>query len=182
MKENNKYQMLWIAIGLLLVLNIGLLAWFTFFSQKAQNVHPRQRLFLEKELSFDAKQAESYRLLRQTHAKQINQLREQVKMLKEAYYKDLTQTNISDEVLRTKAVAIEAKMVDADVLTFRHFQQVRQLCTPEQQKRFDEIIIDLLHSIERPGGGPPPPREGHRPMDGPPPPPRDDMPPPPPDR
>ena len=51
MKENNKYRILWVAIGLLLVLNIGLLVWVTFFS----NGSPSQpkRLFLEKELKFD---------------------------------------------------------------------------------------------------------------------------------
>lgn len=180
MKENNKYRMLWVAIGLLVVLNIGLLAWFTFFSQS--NPLQPKRLFLEKELKFDEKQSEAYKALRQEHSQQMRALREDVKSMKTAFYEELSQSNISDESLRTKAVAIESKMVDADVLTFRHFQKVRQMCTAAQQKRFDEVVIDLIRSIERPGGGPPPRdgehrREGPPPFDGPPP--AGDMPPPP---
>lgn len=176
MKEINKYRIFWVVIGLLLVLNIGLLAWFTFFAQK--NPFQPNRLFLEKELQFDPKQSEVYKALRQEHAQQMRALREDVKVMKTAYYQELSHANISDDSLRAKAVAIESKMVDADVLTFRHFQKVRQMCTPQQQKRFDEVVIDLIRSIERPGGGPPP-----RNADGPPPaggmpPPPENMPPP----
>ena len=177
MKENSKYRILWVAIGLLLALNIGLLAWITFFSQN--NQLPPKRLFLERELKFDESQSETYRILRQEHSQQMRALRENVRSMKEAFYEALPQSNISDEVLKVKAVAIESKMVDADVLTFKHFQKVRQMCTPQQQEHFDEVIIDLIRSIERPGG--PPPRDGNRrnrpPFDGPPS--RDDMPPPP---
>jgi periplasmic protein CpxP/Spy len=169
MNEIKKYRLLWTAIGLLLVLNIGILAWFTFF---APNMPRPQRLFLEKELKFDPKQAETYRELRNEHAQKVNQLKEQVKGLKEEYFKDLAQTNISDETLKSKAENIESKMVEADVLTFKHFQKVRQMCTPTQQERFDEVIADLLRSLDRPrDGGPPPHRPGGFPKDGMPPPP-----------
>ena len=180
MKENNKYRLLWVAIGLLMVLNIGLLAWFTFFSQN--NPLQPNRLFLEKELKFDEKQSEAYKVLRQEHSQQMRALREDVKLMKTEFYEKLSEENISDDSLRAKAVAIESKMVDADVLTFRHFQKVRQMCTTQQQQRFDEVVIDLIRSIERPGGGGrprdggPPPRDGRPPFDGPP---SDDMPPPP---
>ena len=159
MKENSKHRILWVAIGLLLVINIGLLAWITFFSQS--NCLPPKRLFLERELKFDKVQSEAYRILRQEHSQQMRALRENVRSMKEAFYEELPQSNISDDVLKAKAVAIESKMVDADVLTFKHFQKVRQMCTPPQQERFDEVIIDLIRSIERPGGSPP--RDGQRP-------------------
>lgn len=175
MKENNKYKILWVAVGVLLLLNVGLLVWISFFSGKlpAQT----QRLFLETELKFDEKQTEAYRELRHEHAQQMRSLRGQVKEMKEAYYADLGKT-ISDDSLKAKANQIESKMAEADVITFKHFQQVRQMCTPAQQKHFDEVVIDLIRSIERPG----PPRGGPRP-DGMPPrdgrPPMEDMPPPP---
>jgi len=176
MKENNKYKILWVAIGVLLLLNIGLLVWMAFFSN-GSFAQPK-RLFLETELKFDEKQTEVYRKLRREHAQQMRGMRDEVKAMKEAYFKDLAQANISDDTLRARAKRIESKMADADVITFRHFQQVRQMCTPAQQKHFDEVVIDLIRSIERPGGprgGPRP--EGMPPRDGRPP--MDDMPPPP---
>lgn len=173
MKENNKYKILWAAIAVLLLLNIGLLVWIAFFSNG--NFAQPKRLFLETELKFDEKQAEVYRKLRHEHAQQMRSLRESVKEMKEAYYADLDKS-ISEDSLRVRANQIESKMADADVITFRHFQQVRQMCTPSQQKYFDEVILDLIRSIDRPGpprGGPPPKSDR---------PPMDDMPPPPPER
>jgi periplasmic protein CpxP/Spy len=166
MKENNKYKILWAAIGVLLLLNIGLLVWIAFFSNG--NLAQPKRLFLETELKFDENQADVYRKLRREHAQQMRSMREDVKAMKEAYYSDLAQTKISEDTLRARANKIENKMAEADVITFRHFQEVRQLCTPAQQKHFDEVILDLIRSIERPG--PPPPRDGRPPMDGMPPP------------
>ena len=166
MKENNKYRILWVAIGLLLALNVGILAWFTLF---AQNSHPKM-FFLETALEFDDKQAAAYKILRQEHAQQMRDLRESVKEIKTDFYKKLSQSIISDDSLMAKSLSIATKMAEADVLTFKHFQEVRKLCTPTQQTRFDEVIIDLIRSIERPEG-PPPPRDGQEPMDGSPPPP-----------
>ncbi|AFK04240.1 hypothetical protein Emtol_3107 [Emticicia oligotrophica DSM 17448] len=156
MKENSKFRLLWVAVGVLLLLNISLLAWISFFSKML----PRepQRLFLETELKFDEKQAEAYRKLRHEHAEQMRSLRDGVKEMKEAYYADLDKT-ISEDSLKERAEKIEGRMVEADVITFKHFQQVREMCTPEQQKHFDEVIIELIRSLERPG----PPRRGPHP-------------------
>jgi len=175
MKENDKYKILWTALGVLLLLNIGLLVWISFFSNKLPD-QPK-RLYLETELNFDGKQAETYRNLRQDHAKQMRSLRENVKEMKEAFYADLGKP-ILDDSLKVRAQKIESKMAEADIITFRHFQQVRQMCTPAQQKHFDEVILDLIRFIERPGGGPqggpnragPPPRDGRPRMDDMPPP------------
>ena len=34
-----------------------------------------------------------------------------------------------------------------DLLTFDHFKEVRTICTPAQQKKFDEIIEEVLQMI-----------------------------------
>lgn len=178
MKDTNKYKILWAAIVVLLLLNIGLLVWIAFFLNG--NLAQPKRLFLETELKFDEKQTDVYRKLRQEHAQQMRTMRDEVKAMKEAYYKDLSVTNIPEDSLRVRANRIETKMGETDIITFRHFQQVRQMCTPAQQKHFDEVILDLIRSIEHAGpprGGPHPdgmpPTDSRPPMQG-------DMPPPPP--
>lgn len=174
MKDNYKYNILWTALGVLLLLNVGLLVWISFFSNKLPD-QPK-RLYLETELKFDEKQAETYRNLRQDHAQKMRSLRENVKEMKEAFYADLGKPILEDS-LKARTKKIESKMAEADVITFRHFHQIRQMCTPAQQKHFDEVILDLIRSIERPGpqGGPhqggPPPRDGRPPLDNMPPPP-----------
>lgn len=172
MKENNKYRLLWTAIGLLLMLNITLLVWVAFFSHNFP-IHP-DRLFLAKELKFDEKQSQEYGALREEHATQVRELRDEVKNLKKDFFEGLNQTNISEDTLRAKTILIESKMAEVDLLTFKHFQKVRQMCSTFQKKQFDKIIIDLIGSLDDPRGGGPPPRDGNFPNDR--------MPPPPPER
>jgi hypothetical protein len=90
-----------------------------------------------------------------------------------------------------KASAVETQL---DLLTFKHFQQIRNLCTPTQKAKFDTIIKTVVKmmgpSQQRPQG--PPPRgmqQGERPNgppqldgEGPPPPMDGNGPPPPPNR
>ena len=157
MKDNRTFKLLWGAILVLLVLNIGMIAWVTFSPQKGR---PPERLFLEHELSFDRHQTDLYKEMREEHFSKARSLKESVKELKEAYFNDLADTNITDEELTKKAITMETKMAELDVLTFKHFQKVRQMCTPEQQKKFDTIIMHVLRSMDRPG---PPPRGEHPP-------------------
>ena len=169
MKDNNKYRLLWVVIGLLLILNITLLVWVAFFSHGTP-IH-LDKLFLVKELKFDEKQSEEYGALREEHATQVREIREEVINLKKVFFERLKQTNIPEDTLRAEAMLIESKMAEADVLTFKHFQKVRQMCTTSQQLQFDKIIIDLIGNLDRPKGGSPPPKDGRFPNDEMPPPP-----------
>lgn len=170
MKDNNKYRLLWAAIGVLLILNISLLAWVAFFSRGGPT--QADKLFLVKELKFDEKQSEEYGSLREEHATQVRELRDEVKQLKKSFFEGLNQSNnISEDTLRAKAVLVELKMAEVDLLTFKHFQKVRQMCTPSQQAQFDKIITELILNLDAPRGGGPPPRDGRFPNDRMPPPP-----------
>src|SRR6218665_720690 len=161
MKDTNRFRILWAAIAVLVVLNIGMIAWFTFF---AHHSGPPRRFFLEQELSFNEKQKESYRIMRDEHFMKARSIKEHVKMMKEDFFKSMADSSLSDEDLRKKAQAISTEASELDILTFKHFQQVRQMCTPEQKEKFDEVIEDVLRSMDRQG---PPPRREH--PEGPPP-------------
>ncbi len=171
MKDTNRFRILWVAIIVLVVLNIGMIAWFTFFAHRP-GLPPR--LFLEQELSFDEKQKDIYRHMREEHFMKARDIKEKVKTLKEAFFKAMADSSITDEELRKRASAISTEASELDVLTFKHFQQVRQMCTPEQKEKFDEIIEEVLRSMDRPGldrpglsrPGPP---SGSEHSDGPPP-------------
>ena len=80
---------------------------------------------------------------------------------------------------------IATNQKEIEMVTYNHFKQVRTICTPEQQKEFDNIIADVIKKMNGPGGPPPHDRQGpHDGHDGPPPgegpPPGDDNGPPPP--
>ena len=53
---------------------------------------------------------------------------------------------------KTAADNVAKNLEQLDLLTFDHFKQVRTICTSQQQKKFDEIIEDVLQMIS---SGPP---------------------------
>jgi len=134
--------------------------------------------FLTRELALDKQQQESYMTLRNQHQADQHRMQDSIGKAKDAFFELLQQPAVPDSLLQEyskKAVSYEQQM---DLITFRHFQQVRALCTPVQQKKFDELIKEVLHKMagprplhrpppagpgEGPGDFPPPPGDGHEP-------------------
>ena len=52
-------------------------------------------------------------------------------------------------MLNALSEKVAHKMAVADQMVFRHFQEIRAICTPKQQVKFDEIIKDALHQQGR---------------------------------
>jgi Spy/CpxP family protein refolding chaperone len=162
----------WLVI-LLLVANAASIA--MFWLSRGKNPPPPKgtpQEFLVKELKLDSKQQEQFDSLRKEHRQAADQLREKIKAAKESFFDLLKQTNVSDSLKQSTAKAVSLFTEELDLLTLNHFQKIRSLCTPEQQKKFDEIIQQVTsmmappHPPAGPGGrqgpppdGPPPPRE-----------------------
>ncbi|MBL7703418.1 MAG: periplasmic heavy metal sensor [Ferruginibacter sp.] len=162
--------------------------------------------FITRELNLDSTQQETYRKLRDEHRLQVRPLQDSIGMAKDRFFGLLKQENVADSIVENfnkKTAALEQQR---DLVTFRHFQKVRAICTKEQKIKFDSIIQQAMHQMARPrpprheigkderplprpgmkpdGKRPPPPPVGEmRPAGGPPPgrmrpPPRDMKPPP----
>jgi protein CpxP len=114
--------------------------------------------YISKELHFDEKQKDAYALLRDEHHSGAEKLQDSIKAAKDELFMMLQQANTNEEsitVQSNKAAALTARL---DVFTFHHFQKVRALCNAEQQKRFDDIIQQAIHSMAQQG----PPRGAER--------------------
>ncbi len=124
--------------------------------------------FLTHELKLDAAQQEAYAKLRDEHRDGQRQIQDSIRKAKDEFFALLKQPNVPDSLVKQYSLrAVEASQ-RLDEYTFRHFQKLRAICSPEQQKRFDEVIQDALRRMGPPGrqGSPP----GMRPGEGPPPP------------
>lgn len=121
--------------------------------------------FVIATLGFDQNQQDEYLALAHEHQSQIRPIRDDIKQAKDDLYTLLSQPNVSDS---TKAAAIRAISVQTekiDLITFDHFAKVRQLCTEQQRKKFDEIIKKVIQMMGMPhqGGPPPEPPPHHGP-------------------
>ncbi|MDP5122141.1 MAG: Spy/CpxP family protein refolding chaperone [Spirosomaceae bacterium] len=165
MKTINK-NWLWV-IGGLMLLNIALL---TFIWIKKPNHEPPE--FLKEKLGFSEIQKEQFETLKGQHQVQMQGIKVEMERLRDKLYGNFSTVNFTDSQVQELTNQIGEKKAEGDFLTYEHFQEVRKICTPEQQREFDKLISEIVRGIdsqmppppdrnqEGRGGGPP---EGRRP-------------------
>ena len=116
--------------------------------------------FVSKELRLDSLQREAYRKLRDEHKAGQRSIRDSIRKVKDAFFALLSQSNVADSVVQAAARKASETESQLEVLTFRHFQKLRAICNPDQQKKFDAIIQDVLRRMAPRRGRPGQPGEG----------------------
>ena len=157
--KNNSW--LYLVAGIIITANIVTLAmlWIHRGGHEEKNDNPRgPKLFeyLSSELSLSKQQQEAYRDLRNEHREGSRQLQDSIRHAKDELFDLLKQNNLQEEAIMqqsNKAASLGAKL---DTLTFHHFQKLRALCNPDQQKKFDGVIRDALQMMGPQRHGPPP--------------------------
>ncbi len=174
-----------IIILLLVALNIATLASFFLLRNRPPGREANQSgamEFLVKELGFDSVQQQKLMVFKQDHRQKMQEVRRKNREVKEALFDLLKNTDTPDSVIEKAANASVVYDVESEIITFKHFQQIRSLCNETQKKKFDAVIQQVLRMLApQPGGppqGPPPGPRGEHP-DGPPPPADGQRPPPP---
>jgi len=129
--------------------------------------------FVSNKLKLDSAQREAYKKFRDEHQAGQKPLQDSIRKAKDAFFTLLRQANAPDSLIMADSRKTSEAEQQLEILTFRHFQKLRAICNADQQKKFDEIIQDVLRRMAPPRRqGPPPGREGEGPG-------RDHLPPPP---
>ncbi|MBL1214368.1 MAG: hypothetical protein HND52_13505 [Ignavibacteriae bacterium] len=122
-------------------------------SSKKGNQEVRIKQMLKKELDFSDEQAEQFLELRKNHREKTISLEDELVQLKKEMFNEAmynNNMNISDSLL---SLTLE-KQKQLEIITFQHFQKVKQICTPEQQEKLFKLMHRLLGPKHK--GGPPP--------------------------
>ncbi len=191
METISKNKLLFTIIIILILINISTLSlvWygrlkppppppFPPMMERPEGPPPEGKAFLKEQLKLTDAQMEAIDKIRETHISQIRKIKEDMKGLKDKLFSNLKNPSADTNTIKditTQIGNIEARV---DIITFDNFREVRKICTDEQKKKFDEIILDVLRMGApegRPDGrrGPPgmrengPPRpirdgDGHR--------------------
>ena len=173
----------WTVIALisLVLLNLTTLAVFFFtrphFPATPGNGNAAE--FLSREIGFDSVQKTAFAALRKEHQQKMRGIRDKNREAKEAFFDLLSEPGVDEATLTAAADKASQYEKEGDLITFRHFQEVRKICRPDQQQKFDQLIRQVLRmTAPQPGSGPgrgpgghPGNGEGERPPhpDGPPP-------------
>lgn len=151
-----------VAVIALLLLNFGTLGYLLFMRPGPHAGRQGMKLDQEiiKTLHLDDNQQKTFNGLKTAHHDQIvNSDR--------AYHDALTRFFSlvkNDTVEQTQYDSLMTAMLDIQksraTLTFKHFEDLKNLCTPEQRKNFDQLLpvltqVVLPHKNDRPrrGGG-----------------------------
>ena len=174
----NRHKWWLIAVVVLLVINTATLTIF-WMERKGANLLPEPhanggnaKAFLVKELLLDSVQQEQYSLFVKAHRESTMAIKKDLKNAKDAFFMLISDTTVSEATIKTEATKVSTVEAQLDILTFKHFKQVRNTCTPQQKIKFDSIIKTVVrmmgpnqpqHPQRQPRGN----GEGERP-DGPP--------------
>lgn len=154
--RNNK--ILVFIIGVLLLSNVALLYFYLrkpCSLKEPPNKSMREYLTerLRNEVGFNDSQIAKYQELSTKHKEAMKPLFNDIYMAKDSFYKMLSQPETPDSVLKADLDNIGARQEAIDQRIFRHFYMLRQVCTSEQQPKYDSVIQDVIKNIIKPKKG-----------------------------
>jgi Spy/CpxP family protein refolding chaperone len=151
-----------VVIGLLL-LNAGTLGYLLLGGRGSGSAgaekmgeHPMHRhgpggpaRFLRERLQLTDAQEDQYRSMRHAHHEEVVHIRSGIRAVQRRLYAlmhDGTQPadNLAAAPLLDSMAAAQRSI---DSVTFTHFQELRGICTPPQQQKFDEVIGEALEEL-----------------------------------
>ena len=91
------------------------------------------------------------------HNQSAEKIRERIIIDKDNFFKLLKSNSIIDSSRNNAAWQVSLSIQSLDILTFEHFKKVRALCTEEQKPKFDDLIQQMVNSVNSPQKGPQPP-------------------------
>jgi Spy/CpxP family protein refolding chaperone len=148
---NNKVLLFIVAI--LLLANIAMLFYFLWIREPARKNFRGDRQkspmteFLQTEIGFNTGQMAAFEKIRQQHRQKMRPLFEDIKTAKVQFYGFLTNPVINDSTLNQSAKLIGEKQKLLDLQTFHNFKEIRGLCTPEQQPKYDSLIVNEISKM-----------------------------------
>ncbi len=162
-----------ITIPLLVILNFSLIANILIHERRqgrVDNARGGIEVFLEKELRLNPDQSQAFADIRRQHFESTVPYAEALRdsmtaLVSEAFELD---PNLG------RASEIASNIADLhrelDGALFKHFQQLNNICSPEQQERLKGLAAELTRGTapppnqqRNPGGGPPPGKAPHPP-------------------
>lgn len=143
-----KNKILIIIIVVLLISNIALLG-FMFFGKKSdRKLQDRGRSFsdyFEKQLGFTPEQSAQFEQLTTQHFENLRPFLKDVRKAKDSMFSLMRLPQVPDSVLQNAAESLAQKEKAQELLSYRHFLRVRELCTEEQKPKFDTLISRMIN-------------------------------------
>ena len=146
----NRSKTLITIIGILLIANIALVSFFLLKKDERKHDKRMDRKtvignFLKDEIGFNETQMLQYDSMSTTHSKYMKTMFEANRNSKDKQFKALTASDFSDSVMNSIAEQSAASQKSLELQMFGHLKNIRALCTPAQQPKFDSLFVKTLN-------------------------------------
>ena len=133
-------------IGLLLI-NLATLG-FVFLNGPKPGGMPHEGRPLPKDiiidkLHFDANQQKEYEKLIRWHRGKIDQLDDSIRQTKNTLYSGLTESDTNTKAKDSLIALLNSYQKQVEETHFKHFEDIKKLCKPEQQEDFKALTTEL---------------------------------------
>ena len=141
-----------IIIGVLLLTNIAVLVYFLGQKKPAkpsdgEKDRAGMAEMLQKEVGFTDEQTAQYKQLKEKQKQTIRPMYDDMRKTKDSLFRLLSYPETNDSLLNKISDAIAQKQKALDLQTFNHFKNVRTLCTPEQQPKYDSMVLRMFRKM-----------------------------------
>jgi protein CpxP len=151
-----KNRWAFISIVILIILNIFTLTllWIYHFRQPNRLQPPfdrraaRVERFLEKELKLSPEQAEEFNKLRRQHFEASIAVMNEVRQLKEKMMNEVFSQTPDSATVKNLANQIGGKEAEREWLLYEHFRELRNVCTPEQRVKLEDIFRKIFERMQ----------------------------------
>lgn len=153
------------AVILLIIMNLGLMAFLLFSKPEPQDFPQRwgNKPPLDEKFGFQEAQREVHQRLKDTLFNEVKFFDKKLDSVVQVYFSLLRSEHIAALTVREIAVKDSLEQVIADLhrkkaaLFFEHFRQVKLLYPKEKWEQFDSLVPELSNTIRsRPPKGPRP--------------------------
>ena len=146
---NSRQKWLLVLAGILLVTNIITLymLWSIQNDKKPPQNPRRMGQFMVDQMKFDSTQEAAYWKMRDSLMVVQKPIMDSLRDAKKSYFDLLNYPGATDSALNQRSEEATRLQRRLDLVTFRHFQQVRALCKPEQYAKFDTVIKEIVNRM-----------------------------------
>ena len=145
MTNLHKNKLLTWLVLLLVVINIGAMIFMWMGKPKHEKPplgSPKE--FLSRELKLDEKQQVKFDKLVDEHRDQANNSRKKIKEEKEKMYGLLKNGSLTESLKKSAVEQVADATKELDLITLNHFEKVRNICSPQQKNKLDQIMMQMV--------------------------------------
>ena len=148
--RQNRSKVFIMVIAILLIANIALVSFFLLKKDNNNNHSKRpdrQAMianFLKTDIGFSAEQLQQYDTLSNRHKTAMKKMFDSLRMSKDKQFNQLAAADFSDSAMNSMAEQSASSQKVMELQMFTHLKNVRMLCTPAQQPKFDSLFAKVL--------------------------------------